>query len=86
MKPVIKLFQLFRGARLATLLFSSLLVSCGGSITSAGIGGTGISYGSVTDFGSIILNGSHLDDSTASVTLDDNPGTGTHGGHRNLRR
>jgi hypothetical protein len=61
-------------ARLATLLCSALLVSCGGSITSAGIGGTGISYGAVTGFGSIIVNDSHLDVSTATVTLDGNPG------------
>ncbi|MCH7882030.1 MAG: hypothetical protein IIB69_10760, partial [Proteobacteria bacterium] len=74
MKPANQLFQFFRNARLATLLWSSLLASCGGSVITAGIGGTGISYGTVTGFGSIILNGSHLDDSTASVTLDGIPG------------
>ncbi|MEE8364638.1 MAG: DUF5666 domain-containing protein, partial [Gammaproteobacteria bacterium] len=47
---------------------------CGGSLETAGIGGTGISYGTVTDFGSIIVNGSRLDDSTATVTLDGIPG------------
>jgi hypothetical protein len=80
MKPANRFFQLFINARLATLLCCSLLVSCGGSETTAGIGGTGISYGAVTGFGSIILNGSRLDDSTASVTLDGNPGAGLHGG------
>ena len=80
MIPINRLFQLFINTRLATLLCCSLLVSCGGSETTAGIGGTGISYGAVSDFGSIILNGSHLDDSTASVTLDGNPGAGMHGG------
>ena len=80
MNLVRKIFRLGRSTRLAILLCSALLVSCGDSFTTAGIGGTGISYGSVTDFGSIILNGSRLDDSTAIVTLDDNPGIGTHGG------
>ena len=76
MKPANRLFQLFINARLATLLCCSLLVSCGGSgsVTTAGIGGTGISYGAVSGFGSIILNGSHLDDDTAVVTLDGVPG------------
>jgi RecA/RadA recombinase len=62
-----------------------VLTACGGGgggsqVAGGGIGGTGVSYGTVTDFGSIILNDSHLDDSTASITLDDNPGAGPHGG------
>ena len=65
MKPVYRLFQLFSSVRLVTLLCSALLVSCSDGITSAGIGGTGISYGTTTDFGSIVVNGSHLDDSSA---------------------
>ena len=60
------------------------LTACGGGggtqVAGGGIGGTGVSYGTVTDFGSVILNDSHLDDSTASITLDDNPGAGPHGG------
>jgi hypothetical protein len=81
MKSANQLFQLFRSTRLATLLCSALITSCGGSVITAGIGGTGISYGTVTDFGSIILNGSRLDDSTAIVTLDGIPGDGSeHGG------
>ena len=86
MKPAIRLFNLFRDARLATLLFSSLLVSCGGGAAIAiisGIGGTGISFGTVLAFGSIIVNGSELHDTTATVTLDDNPpvsGAINHGG------
>lgn len=75
-----KLYQLFRNPRLLTLLCSSLLVSCGDPLTTAGIGGTGISYGTVTDFGSIIINGRYLDDLSATVTLDDIEGIGDHGG------
>ena len=61
------------------------LTACGGGsggtqVAGGGIGGTGVSFGTVTDFGSIILNDSHLDDSTATITLDDNPGAGPHGG------
>ena len=81
MKPISKLFKSFNIAKLAIFLCSALLVSCGGgSVSTAGIGGTGISFGTVTDFGSIILNGSRIDDSTAVVTLDDNPGSGLHRG------
>ncbi len=75
-----KFFQILRNARLITVLCSSLLVSCGDSFLSAGIGGTGISYGTVTDFGSIIVNGSDIDFATATVTLDGNPGIGTNSG------
>jgi hypothetical protein len=62
-----------------------VLSSCGGgtvaSILVSGIGGTGISYGTVLGFGSILVNGRHVDDSGASVTLDGNPGDGSeHGG------
>ena len=74
MIPINNFIQIIRDARLATVLCSLLLVSCGDSFLSAGIGGTGISYGTVTGFGSIIVNGSHLDVSTATVTLDGNPG------------
>ena len=74
MKAANIFFQLFIKARLAILLCSSLLVSCGGSVTTAGIGGTGISYGAVSGFGSIIVNGSDIDFATATVTLDGNPG------------
>jgi len=60
------------------------VAACGGgggdAPASGGTGGTGISFGTVTDFGSIILNNSRVDDSTASVTLDDNPGAGPNGG------
>lgn len=69
------------------VLIASILLtvsSCGGGgggdVASGGTGGTGISIGTITGFGSIIVNGDHLDDSTASVTLDDNPGSGPHGG------
>ena len=63
----------------------AVLSSCGGgtvaSILVSGIGGTGISYGTVLGFGSILVNGRHVDDSGASVTLDGNPGDGSeHGG------
>lgn len=57
--------------------------ACGGggdTTASGGTGGTGISFGTVTDFGSIIVNGGRLDDSMASVMMDDNPGAGMHGG------
>ena len=80
MKPAIQLFHRLSNTKLVVLLSSLLLVSCGDPLTTAGIGGTGISYGTVTGFGSIILNGRHLDDLSATVTLDDIEGSGEHGG------
>jgi len=75
---------------IGSLLISGLIVSAcgggGGSSQSAGVGGTGvttargISFGTITGFGSILLNGRRIDNSTASVTLDDNPGSGSNGG------
>jgi len=55
-----------------------LLASCGGggtsssSVSSVGSGGTGAGFsGPISGFGSIIVNGVRLDDSSATVTLDD---------------
>ncbi len=68
---------LLRGLLVTVLV--GMLMACGGGGGGGG-GGADISYGTVTDFGSIVLNGNRLDDSTASVTLDGNPGVGDHGG------
>lgn len=43
----------------------------GGQVAEGGIGGTGISTGSVTGFGSIIVNGVHFDTTGAVVMKDD---------------
>jgi len=66
--------------RLLTTLFSMLvsiamLNACGGSSgggsdTTAGIGGTGIAVGKVTDFGSIFVNGSIFDINQAQFLVD----------------
>ena len=60
-----------------TVVITLLLVSCGGggggsssSLADGGIEGTGISHGSITGFGSIFVNGSRLDISGASITVD----------------
>jgi len=78
---------MFRNITLAAAIVLAVS-ACGGgtggtgSGDSGGSGSSGVSYGTVTDFGSIIVNGAHIDDSSPSisVTLDDNPGAGTHGG------
>lgn len=75
--------RLFRNIALIAAI--ALTVSaCGGgggdTVAGGGTGGTGVSFGTVTDFGSIIVNGGQLDNSAASVLLDDNPGTGPNGG------
>lgn len=64
-------FHKYMGAALCAAL---LAVSCGGG------GGTpaatpAVSLGTVTGFGSVIVNGTHFDDSQATVLIDELPGT-----------
>ena len=57
-----------------TLLFTVTFIGgCGGGsqVAEGGIGGTGISTGSVTGYGSIIVNGVHFDTTGAVVMKDD---------------
>lgn len=56
----------------------SLLLACdsgsdGGSDDTAGIGGTGIAVGKVTDFGSIFVNGFQFDTTQSQFTVDGDP-------------
>lgn len=60
------------------LIFMTAVVmavsSCGGGDTNlaeGGIGGTGISTGSVTGFGSVIVNGVHFETTGATIIVDD---------------
>lgn len=46
----------------------------GGDVAGGGVTGTGISYGTVTGFGSVFVNGVKYDTTGAAVTLDDQPG------------
>jgi hypothetical protein len=62
--------------RLRTFLIGTLtafaVISCGGggTNTAGGIGGTGVSYGPVTGFGSVIVNGVEYQTGSASFTKD----------------
>jgi hypothetical protein len=58
-------------AATAGILLSLLACGGGGTPASGGTGGTGISYGAVTDFGSIFVNGVEFSTSSASVMRDD---------------
>ena len=54
---------------LLTLCFVLLLISCGSS--SGGIGGSGMtSQGSVSEFGSIFVNGTEFDTSNATIIVE----------------
>ncbi len=64
-----KFFQILRNARLVTVLCSSLLVSCG-DLTTAGIGGTGITSGEITGFGSIFVNGVEFNTDNSQFEVD----------------
>ncbi len=60
------------------VLMSFLSVACGssgGGNTSGGIGGTGISKGTIEGFGSVIVNGVKFNTDGATFTVDDQPGS-----------
>jgi hypothetical protein len=66
----------------ASLAATSLLTACGGSGGggSAGIDGTGApatiaAFGSVTAFGSVVVNGVRYETTAAQFTIDDSPGS-----------
>lgn len=62
--------HLFIISLLGTVLISPLLTSCGSSTTSAGIGGTGITQGRITGFGSIFVNGIEFDTNKSQFEVD----------------
>ncbi len=72
MKPANIFFPIVRKAKFVILLYSLLLVSCGGSVITAGIGGTGITFGEVTGFGSIFVNGVEFDTSNSEFVVNGN--------------
>ncbi len=68
----------------AMLLSSVLLASCGSSggsaavaIINAGIGGTGIVFGTITGFGSVWVNGRRFEIDASEIVFDGAPGTQT---------
>jgi hypothetical protein len=65
----------FTNGKITTVLTSllvSLVVACGGEqLAGGGIGGTGITSGTVTGFGSVFVNGVEFDTSGAARTVDD---------------
>jgi len=67
-------FPLHRSGLQATavLLLTSVLLACGGGISVSGVGsgGSGIAEGSVSGFGSVIVNGVEYDDSNAVSTIE----------------
>ena len=66
-------------AFLVGIFMALAVISCGGGggNTAGGIGGTGVSYGPVTGFGSVIVNGVEYNtDTSTSYTVEDLDGTG----------
>lgn len=59
------------------------IAACGGGGSSGGIGGTGnepgVAYGTITGFGSVIVNGVKFDTSNTIFKTDDNPNGGSQG-------
>ncbi|MFQ5598825.1 MAG: DUF5666 domain-containing protein [Nitrospiria bacterium] len=69
--------QEFTKVLLPLMLLAGLNISCGdsGSGTASGsIGGTGISQGTITGFGSVIVNGVEFNTDNASFTVNDQGG------------
>lgn len=61
-----------------TLALAVLVAACGGGgggTADGGIGGTGISVGAISGFGSIYVNGVEFETSGADITIDDSPGS-----------
>lgn len=56
----------------------AVLAACGGGGSSGGIGGTGnnpdVAVGTITQFGSVWVNGVEYDTSDTTIRIDDNPG------------
>ena len=77
MKTLLKLSLLFA--------LAAVVNGCGGSDSpppspqppppTSGIGRTGVSLGTISNFGSVVVNGVHYDTSTAAFTIDDSPGS-----------
>ncbi|MDH5353637.1 MAG: DUF5666 domain-containing protein [Gammaproteobacteria bacterium] len=65
-----KFFRLNQSRKLATALVCSLMVSCGGDVIVAGIGGTGITSGEITAFGSVYVNGVKFNTDSAQFEVD----------------
>jgi cytoskeletal protein CcmA (bactofilin family) len=73
---------MIRGNRLLSPLVSTILItilySCGGGgsqVADGGIGGTGVTQGRVTGFGSIFVNGIEYDTDNASFTVNNTEGS-----------
>lgn len=67
--------RIFIISLLGSAMLSPLLSSCGGGTTVAGIGGTGITQGEITAFGSIFVNGIEFDTNTSQFEVDGNINT-----------
>ncbi len=75
-----------RGATFVAVLVIACASGCGGGGSDAtptiappaptgGVDRGGVAVGTITGFGSIIVNGVHYETTTAQFTIDDNPGT-----------
>ncbi|WP_341888608.1 DUF5666 domain-containing protein [Variovorax sp. YR752] len=67
-----------RLAAMVTAAAVAVLAACGGGGSTGGIGGTGnnpdVAVGTITQFGSVWVNGIEYDTSDTTIRIDDNPG------------
>ena len=82
-----KTTRTFLRTMLGIALPLSVLLACSadnGTPSGGGIGGVGVTVGPIAGFGSIVVNGVHMDIEGASVDLDGQPGDDTDP-HRSLK-
>jgi len=61
--------------RLKQIFLAVLIAGLVGCTAGGGIGGTGMSYGTIDSFGSVFVNGVEFDTSSTVITVDDQPAT-----------
>ncbi|MCU0774578.1 MAG: DUF5666 domain-containing protein [Ideonella sp.] len=61
-------------SRAAALMAAALVTACGGGGSPGGDAATAVSVGTVTGFGSVIVDGVRYDDQAATLSLDTEPG------------
>jgi hypothetical protein len=69
--PSLSLWLARSRRRILAGALATLMVACGGGVGVGGTGGDAVVHGTISGFGSVIVNGIRFDDSTARIETDD---------------